>query len=204
MINVLNPSTGRLYVDGWEALKAEATMQRQSVQGAIQAQMLEAIGFNRGVSDDLRLTAPLQTMFIGHSQGTINGNLAIMGMSRKDWDSVHLVNVGTATGRLPIAGSGFRYTNIWDLDDPVPTRLTVGSRILDQNFGGAETDADYPRSGLNAPSNYSEIRTNFATDGMLTGNSHSLYLYLMRRNVQEALGFKQQPRLTMPYTDYGR
>jgi YD repeat-containing protein len=203
VVNVLNPSTGRMFVDGVEALKAEATMQRQSVQGAIQAQMLEAIGFNGYVSDRLGLNTPQQTMFIGHSQGTINGNLAIMGLQDPDLlRQVRLINVGTATRHLPQGLGGF--VNIYDANDPVPTRLTGGSQMLDHNFSGARGDADYLWPALNVPANYSEIRTNFAADGMLTGNSHSLYLYLMRQNVQQALGFKQHPSLAMPYTDYGR
>jgi hypothetical protein len=203
VINVLNPSTGRIFVDGVEALKAEATMQRQSVQGAIQAQVLEAIGFNAHVAHAFDLPQATPTMIVGHSQGTINGNLAVMGLQDPALlKQVRLINVGTATRHLPSGLGGF--VNIYDANDPVSTQLTGGSEILDHNFGGARGGADYPRPALSLPVNYGEIRTNFAADGMLTGNSHSLYLYLMRQNVQRALGFKQNPSLALPYTDYGR
>lgn len=203
VVNVLNPSTGRMLVDGLEAMRSEVFLQRQSVQGAIQVQMLEAIEFNRGVAADLRLNAPLQTMYIGHSQGTINGNLAIMRLKDPDLlAQVRLINIGTATAHLPRGLGGF--DNIYDVNDQVSTVWTSGSQILDRNVGDPGADSGYPAPRLNLPPNYSEIRTDFATDGMLTGNSHSLYLYLMRPAVQQALGFKQTPRLAMPYTDYGR
>ena len=95
-INVYNPTGGSIARDLPEAILGQFG-QKQSVQVAIQNQMQEAITYNEGmIAVQAKLgntVAPFLTDFVGHSQGSINGNAAIGRMTDIQQESIRVINV---------------------------------------------------------------------------------------------------------------
>jgi hypothetical protein len=165
-----------------EALLANLVRQQQTVQVAIQEQMREAITYN-GQLDELALRPAGATLtdYVGHSQGTINGNLAVDAMSAKEKSNIRVYSVGTASWHLPKDVAAF--VNIFDKKDPV-TRWTLGRSIsyslyalTHDNYTTVETDID-AHSGLKD-----------------TGNHHSFYLYAKTQEFRDALKFISTPAI---------
>jgi hypothetical protein len=130
------------------------------------------------------------TVFIGHSQGTINGNLAITDMldtnnpgSEKFVDQIRLINIGTASTVLPQGLHSF--VNIIDRRDLVS--WGTSARII--NHSDTFRAMNEMRAG-----SAKVIETNFSRDGIqdmhgnaATGNYHSWSLYLARPELQHEL-----------------
>jgi hypothetical protein len=127
------------------------------------------------------------TDFVGHSQGTINGNLAIDRMLKTEKQYVRVFNVGTASWHLPRDVASF--TNVSDPHDLV-TNLTFGRVISGSNYA------------LEHPDTYMFVPTNI--DGIPelqdAGQHHSFYLYAQTTEFQHAMGFKTVPTtITRPF-----
>lgn len=171
VINVNNPTDG-IFRDLVESVKGQFG-QQQSVQVAIQNQMKEALSYNAGmiaVQGKLGNTiAPFLTEFIGHSQGTINGNRAISGMDKADKLNIRAINIGTYAAFHP-EGLG-DYVNFTDKGD--------GARFFS---GWMDRDPRFHTQNQNL----------YWTDMGDIGNNHSLYLYLQLKEVQQKLGLRTQ------------
>lgn len=173
-INVYNPT-----IDGgsrWdtirEAILANLIRQRQTVQVAIGEQLKEAIGHNNAL--DWSAGVPpgtTMTEFLGHSQGTINGHLAIEVLSTAQRSQLRVFSVGTASWHLP-KGLG-RFVNIVDPNDLV-VNLTGGRAISESEYALGRGDTH--RVVLTAIPRGNHI-------------SHSLYLYAQQPAFQDALRF---------------
>jgi hypothetical protein len=109
-VNVYNPTIDGGFVSDTlaEAVLGNLIGQRQTVQIAIQSQMRDALAYNAAL--DVRYKREFGstlTDYIGHSQGTINGNLAIDRMTNKEKESIRVFAVGSASWCLPKGVAGF-------------------------------------------------------------------------------------------------
>jgi hypothetical protein len=155
--------------------------ERQTVQVAIQSQLREAIAYNARLEREFGFEAgTIKTEFVGHSQGTINGNLAIDMMDATEKASLRVYNVGTASWHLPRGVAEF--INISDQNDPVT------------NFAGGR-QISYDPYALERPSSYRLVTTDMeqVVGAANAGNRHSLYLYAQTPEFQRELGFKPRP-----------
>lgn len=111
------------------------------------------------------------TDFVGHSQGTINGNLAIGKLLLPaEQAQIQLFNVGTASWYMPSEVREF--TNIVDKNDGVVN--LAGGRLLN----------DQPQAV--AHPGYRLVVTHIPPGNH---NSHSFYLYAQQPEFQAALNF---------------
>ncbi|MDR2155127.1 MAG: hypothetical protein LBE78_08910 [Burkholderiaceae bacterium] len=201
-VNVYNPTIdGHFPADATrEALPAIALRTQQTVQVGIESQLREAMAYNKKLSAkrDSKGEKPqplIKTEFVGHSQGTINGNLAIERMKTDEKKQLKVYNVGTASNVLPERVASF--TNIVDANDGVvqAAGFVAGGRKLNQQpyaqqrpdtYRLVETDVDKVVGKKNA------------------GNHHSFYLYAQTPEFQKALGFKPRPTpvlMSKPFVD---
>lgn len=151
--------------------------QKQTVQIALQDQIGAALAWNANLKPKLGASF-VPTEVIGHSQGSINATLAVERMDAEDIGMIDLIDVGTATPRVP---SGLhRFLSIMDSDDPVSNATLSWLQPLNSNY-------------VNGGPNYSILRPN-----LNAGNNHSFYLYAQQPSVQSALGW-QAIQTTTPF-----
>jgi hypothetical protein len=186
-INVYNPTIdGRFVSDAVsEALLANLIGHQQTAQVAIASQLRGAIEHNARLdqASDREVGSTL-TEFVGHSQGTINGNLAMSRMEPDERIQVRAFSVGSASWRLPERLHEF--VNIVDRNDPVV------------NFTGGRSISELPYA-LERPDTYRLVETNIAPGDH---NSHSFYLYAQQPEFQRELGFVPRPTpvlITRPF-----
>ncbi len=186
-INVYNPTIDGRFVSDTvsEALLANLIGQQQTAQVAIASQLRDAIGYNARLDRASGLEAgSTLTEFLGHSQGTINGNLAMSRMDPEQRLQIRGFSVGTASWRLPEGLRGF--VNIVDGNDPVV------------NYTGGRAISELPYA-LERPDTYRLVETNIAPGDH---NSHSFYLYAQQPEFQRELGFVPRPTpvlITRPF-----
>lgn|GEM_PF-4025544 len=191
-INVYNPTTGSTFLDaGIEAGASVMFNRTQSAQVAIRTQMGEALEYNGRIDTalaaaDLSYVAP-KTLFIGHSQGTINGNRAIERMTDEQKDRIQIFDLG-------------RYYP-HDTDKSIGLATIVNDRNDYARLESARLQFDPASSYASNDPRRRYIWTDFNNDGQgETGNNHSMYLYLQRREVRAALGMTRPQILTQPFT----
>jgi hypothetical protein len=191
-VNVYNPTIdGNFLPDAIvEAIAANLWGQEQTVQVAIQMQLREAMIYNAALSESLNLhdDRALRTEFVGHSQGTINGNLAIDRMDPIEKRSLIVYNIGTASWHLP--KGVYNFINIVDRNDPV-TNWT-GSRVINEDPYAVAHPTTY---------RLRETDINEIVGKMNAGNHHSFYLYAQTPQFRQELGVTRQPpgMLTRPF-----
>jgi hypothetical protein len=193
-VNVYNPTIDGKFVKDIVAECALANLlgQNQTVQVAIQAEMGAALDYNKNLDFvQNRKAGTTLTDFVGHSQGTINGNLAIDRMSAEQKKLINVFDIGVASWHLPHGVASF--TSIADQHDLVSI-LTFGRAI-----SGDEYAQDHPET-------YKVVNTHIdqlpgVQDRTIDpGIHHSFYLYVQTPEFQNALGFKTVPSLvTRPF-----
>lgn len=193
-VNVYNPTTGSPYLgDGaGEAVPAAIWGQKQTVQVSITSEMRQGLKYNAELDKDLyqeQRNGTTKTVFVGHSQGTINGSLALSPLKTEEQKNVDAYYMGTAMNRFPMTGN---ISNITDNKDPVT-----------QMAGGREVEKDWRfKEGVEKGQHHA-VHTNMtadATDPSANINHHSFYLYAQQPEVQARLGFtKTPPVLTRPF-----
>ncbi len=178
-VNVYNPCD-TLPSDVVESAKSMIFRQQQSVQVAIRDQMREALKYNKdllGIQAELgRKVAPFFTNFIGHSQGTINGNRAIDSMNEnEEQPNIQRFDIG-------------RY--YWGETSPdIGKNIIINDKHDTARLGSAWLANN---DVYQANPNRQYVWTNFNHDNQgNTGNNHSLYLYLQRPDVQKLVGMRR-------------
>jgi hypothetical protein len=186
-INVYNPTIDGRFVSDTvsEALLANLIGHQQTAQVAIASQLRGAIEHNARLDQASdREVGSTVTEFVGHSQGTINGNLAMSRMRPSEQKQIRAFSVGSASWRLPERLHEF--VNIVDRNDSVV------------NFTGGRSISELPYA-LERPGTYRLVETNIAPGDH---NSHSFYLYARQPEFQRELGFVPRPTpvlITRPF-----
>ena len=143
---------------------------------------------------------------IAHSQGTNNTNQALVGASDVFLRRLSVFYLGTAVNTVP-TGLG-AMTNINDRGDLIAFG-TGGSGAIARTFRDESVVLNplwdgTPSAASRVPPNYRTIATDFNSDRipdqMPSGNNHSLYLYLMRTQVQNAMQLNLRVNPIPPYT----
>ena len=212
VVNVLNPSTGFSALDVADVIATHLGSQ-QAVAAALIEQIREARGFQSAVAERLSKdgveVAPQNVLLVAHSQGTVNANQALeqlVEFHKERIADINVMYVGTAVNRVPIGLANL--SNVTDLADPVSTRHTRGIAAITSTFlavSNAYDELSFPSTPATEavgqiPDSYRQLTTNFNAEpranpvtansvatALPTGNNHSLYLYLARRDVQREL-----------------
>ncbi|EUJ10338.1 Rhs family protein [Methylophilaceae bacterium 11] len=173
VINIYNATTdGLFYADSLiNAIPRQLNEGFSTNQAVIQTQLKEAIAYNKKLHGD----EPYLTKFISHSEGTIEGNLAVDRMDKSFKDSLHVINVGTASWHRP--ENVGRYANIYDKNDAV-TNLTHGYNLAKDTEFNHEIDMDY-----------------YGTDTSESPQHHSFYLYLYNQEARNIMELNGRPSI---------
>ncbi|MES2536207.1 MAG: LysM peptidoglycan-binding domain-containing protein [Pseudomonadota bacterium] len=178
-VNVYNPTfDGSARNDTIrEAGFANLLRQEQTVQVAIELQMMSALAYNAELDKELgRPIGTTLTDYVGHSQGTINGNLAIQRMSADEKRNIRVFNIGPAS--LHMSTGVAEFISIYDKNDIVP-KLTFGNAIHNTLYA-----REHPGRHLLLETDIKQI------PGLRdAGNHHSFYLYAQTREFQKILNF---------------
>ena len=181
-VNVYNPTIdGGFFADAWNESLPSLMGYKQTVQVAIECELRAALAYNRELGEVHGGASPVLTQFVGHSQGTIHGNLAVDGLHAEEKERITVVNIGAASRHLPRGLIGF--VSIVDKGDPV-VRLTASHRIAGQV-------CEQERKGT-----YRLVETDISsTVGEANaGNQHSFYLYAQTEQFQRELAFVERPQ----------
>lgn len=193
-VNVYNPTRGNFMKDLPEAFMGQVG-QQQTVIAAGEIQIREALKYNNDLSELIK--KPVFTDVIGHSQGSINLNRAIMALDTEGRLKINLFNVGTATPWVP---SGLnKFVSIMDVMDSAG--IVAGGQL--QRFNPVYWGRNLSDIAQGRAPSYQTVNTFFLGDGQGdTGNFHSFYLYAQRQKVQDSFGWANIPQnLTQPWAN---
>jgi len=182
-INVYNPTIDGGFMADFLSESLPSLMGwRQTLQVAIECELLLAIAYNRALDETHgRALGTTPTVMVVHSQGTIHGNLAADALPAPLKELVTVINVGGASTHVP--GGLREFVSIADRADPVVSVSAARNVKNHQNL-------------IERKPQYRLVETDIigTLGAERAGNYHSFYLYSQTAEFQKELNFGRRDK----------